>query len=656
MNKEFKPLREFGKCRLDVEKKFLWCDNQPVQLSLKAIELLCVLVESGGTVVTKDEIWQAVWQNSFVEETNLTHNIYLLRKIFKSLGEPDLIKTVPSRGYRFAGEVREVENGNSEIVIEHHALTQTLIEEISPTENEELRTENDKPVLENIKTIGEEEKPKKSSQFSIHKSKAFALTVLLLALAGGFAVWRYQNSPAKTSLTEIKSIAVLPFKTIGGGKENEYQGLGLADVLITRLSNIKELNVRPTSAIFNLENQDLTSVGEKLKVDAILEGTIYRINDKIRVTARLIRTSDNSPVWAGQFEKPQQDELKLQDEIALQVVDALALNLSGNEKNALTKRYTESADAHQLYVKGRFEWNKRSYAGMYEAERLFRNAIEKDPNFALAYIGLADRLVTTVDAGEASTLIAKALELDPNLAEAYATSGFLSTFHEWNWQDAEVHFKKSIELNPGYATAHHWYATLLAIQGRTDEAKSEMRRALEINPLSHNFLADLGQLHYFAREYDKAEEYCRKALEIYPDFEFAHEYLSDIYLLTGEYDKMVDEHLEIYKSQAMFASQTDKQKERHLKNFAKRRTIYQQGGIRKYMESLMVSSSRSPNNFYGHAMIHTFLGDKEKALDNLEKAFEGNAFMLVFVKADPIFDSLRDEPRYQEILRKMNLF
>ena len=200
---------------------------------------------------------------------------------------------------------------------------------------------------------------------------------------------------------------------------------------------------------------------------------------------------------AGQFEKPQQEELKLQDEIALQVVDALALNLSGNEKNALTKRYTESADAHQLYVKGRYEWNKRSAAGMYEAERLFRNAIEKDPNFALAYIGLADRIVTNADAAEAWTLIPKALELDPNLAEAYATSGFLITFHNGDWQYAEAEFKKSIELNPGYATAHHWYATLLAIQGRTDEAKSEMHRALEINPLSHNFLTDLGQASLF---------------------------------------------------------------------------------------------------------------------------------------------------------------
>ncbi|MDQ3181581.1 MAG: tetratricopeptide repeat protein, partial [Acidobacteriota bacterium] len=228
--------------------------------------------------------------------------------------------------------------------------------------------------------------------------------------------------------------------------------------------------------------------------------------------------------------------------------------------------------------------------------------------------------------------------------------------HEWNWQDAEVHFKKSIELNLGYATAHHWYATLLAIQGRTDEAKSEMRRALEINPLSHNFLTDLGQLHYFAREYDKAEEYCRKALEIYPDFGFAHEYLSDIYLMTGEYDKMVDKHLEFTKIITTYAGQTDKQKEAGLKSYDGLRAIYQQGGIRKYLEYLMTVKADNANIFYSNAQIYTFLGDKEKALDNLETAYESKAFLLVFVKADPLFDSLRSEPRFQEVLRKMNLF
>jgi tetratricopeptide (TPR) repeat protein len=297
---------------------------------------------------------------------------------------------------------------------------------------------------------------------------------------------------------------------------------------------------------------------------------------------------------------------------------------------------------------------------MEEAERLFRNAIEKDPKFALAYVGLADRLVMESDPARASITINKALELDPNLAEAYATAGFINTFHTWEWPSAESNFKKSIELNPGYATAHHWYATLLAIQGRNDEAKAEMRRALEINPVSHNLPADLGQIHYFAREYDQAEEYCRKALEVYPEFTFAHGYLSSIYLQKGDFNKAVDEYLEFQKSFQTQANQAEKEKKLLLDQLAEYRAIYQKGGIRKFLEYLISlnekdGQARYPNVHYQHAVWYSFLGHQEKALDNLEKAYQGKSFLMVFVKADPVFDPLRSEPRYQEILRKMNL-
>ena len=449
----------------------------------------------------------------------------------------------------------------------------------------------------------------------------------------------------------------MPFKTIDANSENEYQGLGLTDVLITRLSNIKQINVRPTSAILAFENQTLDSgkVGEKLKTDAVLEGTIYRTGDKVRVTARLVRVGDSSTIWSGQFEKLAQDELKLQDEIALQVVDALALNLSGGEKNALTKFYTENADAHQLYQKGRYEWNKRSWAGAIEAERLFRNAIEKDANFALAYVGLADTMAMNVARStETYGIIQKALELDPNLAEAHATLGFLQTFHHWQWREAETSFVKSIELNPNYATAHHWYAQLLTIEGRHEEAKSEMRRALEINPLSHNFLADLGQIYYFNREYGEAEEYCRQALEIYPDFQFARNYLFSIYLKTGEHDRAVEELLAADKIHATFANQPAERQKSIEAYLDKVRKIYREGGIKKFVEN-RTGETQDGNGCYVFATKYAFLGEKEKALACLEKAFADRSSLSAFVKADPVFDQLRNEPRFQEILQKMNL-
>jgi DNA-binding winged helix-turn-helix (wHTH) protein/TolB-like protein/Tfp pilus assembly protein PilF len=631
MNNENNNLREFGKCRLDIEKKFLWCAEKPVALPLKAVELLCLLVARGGEVVTKDEIWRAVWQDAFVEETNLTHNIYLLRKTFKDLGEKNLIQTVPRRGYRFAGELGD--QSGSELVIEKHTRTRTLIE---IREAEETVQKPGFPALSRYRA-------------------AVSLAVLLAVAMIVFGVSAYRSNSNAATGTGIKSIAVLPFKTIAAQNENEHQGLGLTDVLITRLSNIREIIVRPTSAVVNFENEDSVSAGQKLTTDAVLEGTIYRVGEKVRVTARLIRVSDGATLWNGQFERMKTDELRIQDEIALQITDALRLNLNNDEKNARAKRYTDSADAFELYQKGRFEWNKRNWAGISEAQRLFRNAIDKDPNFALAYAGLADTTVFNTDSQEAENAINKALELDPNLAEAYASRGFYQTFQQWQWAAAEESFKKSIALNPNYATAHHWYAQVLTIQGRHEEAKAEMLRALEINPLSHNFLADLGQIYYFNREYREAENYCRRALEIYPDFTFAHTYLMDIYMQTGKYDAAVDEFITASKALGTFNNQSAERQQGMEREFAATRENFKAGGLRKFVERTVLFLPKDPALAYHSARFYALIGEREKALERLEFAINGRGFATLFIKADPVFDDLRNEPRYLEVLRKMKL-
>ena len=634
MNSETEHLRQFGNFRLDTQKKILWHNGESVPMPLKELEVLCVLVENRGELVTKDVLLEKVWADSFVEESNLTRHIYLLRKTLRDLGaEEDLIKNIPRRGYRFKADVRELKGGD--IVLERRTQTRTLIEiQEGSRGTEELETEN------------------KDSRFTVSRNLRFAaFTILLFASVGIAAFFGYQLVQSKPAGPGIRSIAVLPFKSIGERSGNSQQGLGLADVLITRLSNVKGLNVRSTSAVLDLEGQDPASVGEKLKVDAVLEGTIYHGDDKIRVTARLVKTNDNSTIWTGEFEKLLQDELRLQNEISLQIVETLALNLTGNEKNALAKRYTESADAYHLYVKARYEWNKRSHSGMIEAQRLFRNAIERDPNFALAYVGLADTLATSRNSTEATIVIEKALEIDPNLAEAHASLGFLKLFHSRKWTEAEKAFKRSIELNRNYATAHHWYATLLAIKGETEAAKAEMRRALEINPLSYNFLADLGQLHYFAGEYEEAKEYCNKALEIYPDFIFAHQYLHYIYLKTGEYDLAIEELIKTERINNSFSNASVKEKERLEAGL----DGYRQGGIIGNMERRFPGAPQDPDSFYFYAIKHSFLGENDKAVEYLEKASAAGTFMSVFVKAEPIFNNLRDEPRYQEILRKMDL-
>jgi len=254
---------------------------------------------------------------------------------------------------------------------------------------------------------------------------------------------------------------------------------------------------------------------------------------------------------------------------------------------------------------------------------------------------------------ESYVLAEKALELDPSLGEAHATLGFLWMFHKWKWKEAETELKKSIELSPGYATAHHWYAILLAIEGRNAEAKAELERALEINPKSHNFQADLRQVYYLNHEYDKAKEYCHKALEIYPDFVFAHDYLFDIYLQTGELSAAIEEKLEAERISVSFANGSNELNERIEKHFAEAREKYRKAGLKQFLTDRLL---QDPKSYWEAATTYAFLGQKEKALDNLEQTFESRAtFVMPFVKVEPVFDGLRSEPRYQAILKKLDL-
>jgi DNA-binding winged helix-turn-helix (wHTH) protein/TolB-like protein len=634
---------EFGQFRLDVAKHRLLRNGEIVSLTPKAVETLRVLVERPGRLVERDELMGFVWRDATVESGNLDVTISKLRKTLGKDGDGrKYIETVPRLGYQFVAEVREVVEEVPALMVEKQTLARMVIEE-------EIRWGR---------------KSRSASESRLRLSSRQRLLAAIVAAAavvvaiGAFAFRPWGANPASAATQNIRSVAVLPFKTIEAEREDSHKGLGLADILITRLSNIRELSVRPTSAVIGFENHqgDSVSFGRQLQVDAVLEGSIYQVNERVRVTARLVRVSDQSTIWASQFEKPVQDELKLQDEIALQLVDALAITLSGNEKTALTRRYTESADAYQLYVRGRYHWNKRNFEGLSEAQRLFRNAIEKDPKFTLAYVGLADSMVFFYEIGEVNVLLAKALELDPNLAEAYATRGFVETVHGWEWQAAEASFRKSIELNPGYATAHHWYAILLGIEGRNDEAKAELRRALEIDPLSHNFLADLGQVHYFAREYDQAKMFCQRALALYPDFPHAHAYLYDVYLKTGEYDAAIDELVKSQSALFTFAVQTANEKEGLMRYDAAQRERYRGVGIRKFLlEVALGKISGDASLPYGRARVYAFLGEKEKALDNLEEAHTAHAFMMAWVRADPGFDNLRAEPRYQAILKSMGL-
>lgn len=628
---------EFGEFRFDSGKRVLWRNGDLVYLPPKSADLLNVLLERRGEVLERSELIDLVWKDTFVEEGNLSYTISRLRKALgpDANGE-DFIQTIPRRGYRFVGEAST--NGNARFVIEKHSLTETVIDEIRTSDTGLIRAVGSRGGI-----------------------VALSLVAILIAGAALAMTWRSGRSPSPAAPSAVKTIAVLPFRS--AASDSEHRGLGLADIVITRLSGISGITVRPTSAVMAYENQEADAVkaGNDLQADAVIDGMIHRTGDTVHVTARLIRTADGTSLWSAVFEKPLSEEMSIERDLVGQLANVLSLNDASAQALGRGRPYTNNLDAYQLYVRGRYEWNKRDQHGLREGRHLFRSAIAVDPNFALAYVGLADSLVLDSADQEVYDAIAKALELDPDLGEAYATNGFVLAVHHWNWKEAEENFKIAIKLSPGYATAHHWYAILLGIEGRNDEAEAEMKRALEINPLSANFLADLGEIYYYRRDYEKAEEYCRRALEINPDFPFAHGHLENIYWRTGRHELAIDEMLT--KADINSRSVIDEESEIISRDTLRTtyRDAYRKGGLVEFVRAYektnndLAYSWRNPNTPFGYAAWYALMGEDEKALDNLEMALERRAFLMAWVKADPRFDSLRDEPRYQAILSRMHL-
>ncbi len=367
--------------------------------------------------------------------------------------------------------------------------------------------------------------------------------MVLAALAAAAAlawVWK-RPTPAATAVP-VRSMAVLPFRSLTN--DGEYLGLGMADALITRLGRTNLL-VRSTGAVqkYAAPGLDPVAAGRELQVDSVLEGSIQTAGDRLRTTVRLLRVSDGSTLWAGTFDERLTDIFSVQDSISQRVAEALALELTEAQRSLLTRRDTSDSEAYQLYLRGRFFWNKRSRDGFERGVAYFRQAVEKDPAYALAYSGLADSHIGMTFYHYASPHAAmplaraaalKALEIDDSLAEAHASLAHVKTNYEWDWAEAERLSRKAIALEPEYATAHQWYGIhYLTPMGRLEEAIAETRRAQQLDPLSAVFNAFVGASLYFARRYDEAIEECRKAIDLHPDFGVAHWYLGRAYLQKG---------------------------------------------------------------------------------------------------------------------------
>jgi serine/threonine protein kinase/tetratricopeptide (TPR) repeat protein len=489
------------------------------------------------------------------------------------------------------------------------------------------------------------------------------------ATAAAFLFFSHNGLPPQSSSdsrlpatnVHVKTMAVLPFKMLNADLSDEYLSIGLADTLITQIGRIQQLIVRPIGAVQKYAERharDPVAAGRELRVEAVLDGTVQRESDNLRVTVRLLRVVDGAALWSGKFDKEFTEVFAVQDAISQDVAKALIRNLSGAERELLTKRPTDSPEAFRAYLKARYFWNKRTPAGLEQSLAYFRQAIDLDPAYALAYSGLADCYAVLGWYGnhsfeetfpKAKALAEKALEIDSGLAEPHATLGLALHSYYLDWPRAENEYKRALELNPNYATAHNWYGWYLIEVGRRDESVQEMKRALELDPISLQINADLGAVLLDAYRPDEAIKYLKAALEMDHDFTEAHFTLGRAYLQKGDIEQSITEY---EKARELSHDRPDVLAE--LGNAyalagktAKAMTILSQ------LNTMPKEQNVSP---YHLAVVFVGLGEREKALAALEAAAsEVHSGFLVGLKAEPTFDPLRNEPRFQKILMSIGL-
>ncbi|HJQ24180.1 MAG TPA: winged helix-turn-helix domain-containing protein [Blastocatellia bacterium] len=632
---------EFGGFRLDAVKRLLWREGEPVPLTSKSFETLLALVESRGEILDKEALLNRVWPDTVVEEKNLTINISALRKALgESPQEHRYIVTVPGRGYRFVAEVRDVTDGGAELLVQQSKVRVVVEEEDEETERRgDGATGRDAVVPSPRRPI----------------ARVAIAAALLAVLVVAFVTWRRGASQREPTAgpPAIKSLAVLPFKPLNPQAGEDFLGVGMADVTITRLSSLNQLIVRPTRAVLPFATQDPLEAGRALKVDAVLDGNIQQAAGRVRVTLRLLQVEDGKALWTYQCDEYCTDLFALQDTISQKVTEALAVKLTGDERAQMLKRYTENADAYQAYLKGRYYYNRVNEDDLNKAIASFQQALRLDPNDALADAGLSAVYAWGAQfywraheaMPKAREMAERALALDEQLAEAHASLARVRYFYEWDYAAAEREFRRALELNPGLADAHLWYGEYLALMGRFDEALAEMKQAAQLDPLTPFVVIHPGLPTFLAGRYDESIAYALKGLEIDPNVRMIHIDLGLTYAMKGDYAKGIAElQRAIELGDHSPAAQT---------NLA---FAYARAGDRTAAQQRLKQALSSPNGYvvpYFVATVYAALGDQEQAFAWLEKAYNERSIYLAWLKTDPRLDSLRADPRFADLLRRV---
>ena len=596
----------------------------------KAFDILFYLVRNSQRVVEKDEIMEAVWPDTAVEENNLTQNISSIRKALgERHGENKFIATIPGKGYKFVADVQ-----------------------IGPENTFPPRAMND-----GHGSAGTESRNGRDSKQVAELFRKRTVLAILIAVVAVIlpivAALSWRSNEAVPQIAEIRSIAVLPFKPLSLERRDESLEMGMADTLILKLSGVEKVRVRPLTAVrrYSAVDQDALAAGRELGVDTVLDGRLQIADDRIRASVELINVADGRQLWAGQFNERLTDIFAIQDSIAQKVATQLKFQLGARGRKA----DTESVEAYQLYMRGNLHTRRLIRPEVEKGLEYYKQAIDADPGFALAYVEIANArraLVLTSDAPalemmpEAKSAALKAVELDPELPEAWTALATSDFWFDWNWQAAEEHYKRAIDLDPSSGPAHLFYAHMLSNLGRHDEAISEIRRARQLEPASLIADAVEGQILFFAGDLGDSEEALRRAMDLDGNFWLSHLFITRVYLKRGQYSEA-----------ALAAKRAAELSGGSAEAIATEAFALASDGKRNEAQSLLVQlTERAKQRYvpsYAIAQVHVALGDRDKAFDHLGKALSDREALMVFLKVEPKWDAIRNDPRFVRLLERM---
>ena len=653
---------QFGPFRLDTTERLLLRDGHPVPLTPKGYEMLLALVQRSGHIVEKDELLKEVWPDSFVEEGNLTQHVFSLRRALgENANERHYIETIPRRGYRFVASVKELAADNVEASGESHPQNDTFA--ASEAQSGSIRAGR-----EARQTFARESWPSMAKSMAKIGNSIPALTVAGLFLTGlvtaSVLLWNWSKKNEAAANSQVRSIAVMPFKPTTSEAFDQSLGIGMSDALITKLVTIKQITVRPTSAIRqDTDSQrDPMKIGHELGVDAVLDGNVQRLGERIRVTAQLVDTRNASTIWSESFDERFTDLFAVQDAISERVARALALKITPSEREGLKKRDTENPEAYQKYLLGRYFFDRSGVAGAMEKSRdYYQEAIKLDPRFALAYAGLADTysLDLAYPSSPSSRLEAhdkmqaaalKALELDEALAEAHAALGRIASY-DWDWPNAEKEYQRAIEHDPNSATARFLYGWHLGATGRLAQGIAELRRALDLDPLSVNINITIGAFLTAEGKYDEAIEQLKKTVALSPTSLWPRLRLAQAYEMKGETEQAI---AEFQKAIDLDESPGKRRVDTAEVRLAQAYAFWgKRAEAEKIIERWRLGPDPRPS--YDVALIYIGLGDRDEAFRLLEKVYDAHDMNLLSIVTDPRLNDFRSDPRYSQLIQRLGL-